>query len=92
MLAEHCLCIGHFAPAGVELRISGIGAALLADGLQAFGQNGQAEELVFLGFDHARQIGAFQIIGGERVVGGAYAVLQRQVKAGGRFARARHAH
>ena len=92
MAAEHRLRVGHFAAAGGQRGVARIGAALLADVVQALGFNGQAEKLVFVVFHHARQIGAVQVFRRQRVVGGADAVLQRQIQAGGGFAAARDAH
>ena len=86
MAFEHILRIGNLTAAGIDFGISRIRTALLTDGLQAFGLNGQAEQLVFVRFDHARQVGGFQIVGNQRVIGGADAVLQGEVKTGRRFA------
>ena len=81
---EHALRIGDFAAAGVDFGISRVRAAFLTDGLEAFGLDGEAEQLVFVGFDHARQVGRLQIVGNQRGVGGADAILQRKVEAGRR--------
>ena len=60
--------------------------------MQALRLDGEPEQFVFIRFDHARQIGGVQIVGRERIIGGADAVLQRQIEAGRGFARTGHAH
>ena len=64
----------------------------MTDSLQTLRLNGQAEQLVFIRFDHTRQIGGFQIIGNQWIVCGADTVLQGQIETGRRFARTGHAH
>ena len=51
---EHILRIGNLTATGIDFGISRIRTALLTDGLQAFGLNGQAEQLVFIRLNHAR--------------------------------------
>ena len=92
VLAEHGFGLVHFAPAVFRAGVLGVGAALGADMVQTGGVDGETEDFGFEGFNHARQVGAVQIVGGKRVVGGADAVLQGEVEAGGGFAAAGYAH
>ncbi|MNN69119.1 hypothetical protein D3C81_1848780 [compost metagenome] len=63
----------------------------MADGGQAVGVDGQAEQLVVMLLEHRRQLQALHVVFGERVVGRTNAELHRHVQAGRGLAAARYA-
>src|SRR6202035_315945 len=62
--------------------VAALRAALAADLLQPLGPDGQRIELGAERLQSRRQPAGFQILVGERIVGGEHPVLQRQVQAG----------
>ena len=90
--AEHGLRVGHFLFAGGDAGVVRIRAAFFTDVGQSFGLDGEAVDFIAVLFHHRRQVGFVEVVGRERVVGGADAVLQGEIQAGRGFAAARYAH
>ncbi len=89
--AEQVLYLAHFELALGKAGVAAVGLALVADGREAVGVDGQAEQLVVVLFQHRRQLQAFHVVFGQRVVRGADAELHGHVQAGWGFAAARYA-
>ena len=87
---EHGFRRRYFLLVGFKLCVGGIGAPFLADLLQAFRIDGQAEQLAPVGAQAWRQAVAFQVFIRQRIVGRADAVMQRKVDTSGRLARTRY--
>src|SRR6185503_8822900 len=79
-LAPHQLLGGfHFVVAVVQRGVAAVGAALLADLVQALVRDGQAVQLRLLAAQRLGQLAALEILGDQGVVGRLHAELHRQV-------------
>ena len=83
---EHHFCRRHFPLAGSSVRVARIRPPLLADLLQPDRVDGQPEQLAAMRPQALRQSLVLEVFLGQRIIGRADAVMQRQVQAGRRLA------